>query len=166
MWTEQEVRNAWERYVNAEIHKRWHKITGKRKRLFSVLYGGAKGYNGKNPPQGFISELKRGNNQMKLTLTFDINNNKRDISADFWNAHHNNWKDNENPTDLELKNSIKNEIDSWLEDLEIGFNMEEGIDKKIYYNNEIVKDILWEFVNYKDIPEIEKKLKEYENGKI
>ena len=103
---------------------------------------------------------------MELLLKFDLKETREEMSADFWNAHNRSWKDKENPTDLELKNSIKNEIDSWLEDLEIGFNMEEGIDKKIYYNNEIVKDILWEFVNYKDIPEIEKKLKEYENGKI
>ena len=126
MWTEKEVRNAWERYVNVEIHKRWHLQTGERKRLLSVLYGGAKGYNGKNPPQGFISELKRGNNHMELLLTFDIDSNKEDISADFWNAHNGNWKDDENPTDLELKNSIKDEINSWLDDLEIDFKMKEN----------------------------------------
>jgi hypothetical protein len=133
MWTEKEVRNAWERYVNAEIHKRWHKITGKRKRITSCLYGGAKGYNGKNPPQGFISELKRGDNHMELLLTFDIDSVKEDLSddgdcdmSDFWNAHHTSWKDHENPTDLELKNSIKNEIESWLEDLEIDFKMKEN----------------------------------------
>ncbi len=62
---------------------------------------------------------------MQLLLKFDIKANKEDISADFWNAHSGNWKDKENPTDLELKNSIKDEIDSWLEDLEIDFEMKE-----------------------------------------
>ena len=62
---------------------------------------------------------------MQLLLKFDIDTNKEDISADFWNAHSGNWKDKENPTDLELKNSIKDEIDSWLEDLEIDFEMQE-----------------------------------------
>ena len=62
---------------------------------------------------------------MQLLLKFDIDTNKEDISADFWNAHSGNWKDNENPTDLELKNSIKDEINSWLDDLEIDFKMQE-----------------------------------------
>ena len=125
MWTEKEVRNAWERYVNAEINKRWDKLTAPRKRLNLTLHS-KRCYNGKKPPQGFISELKRGDNHMELLLTFDIDSNKVDISADFWNAHNGNWKDNENPTDLELKNSIKDEINSWLEDLEIDFTMKEN----------------------------------------
>ena len=66
---------------------------------------------------------------MQLLLKFDIDTNKEDISADFWNAHSGNWKDKENPTDLELKNSIKNEIDSWLEDLEIDFEMKDLTDE-------------------------------------
>ena len=124
MWTEKEIKNAWERYVNAEIHKRWDNLKGERKRLNLTLHS-KRCYNGKNPPQGFISELKRGDNHMELLLTFDIDSNKEDISSDFWNAHHTSWKDIENPTDLELKNSIKNEIESWLEDLEIDFKMKE-----------------------------------------
>ena len=63
---------------------------------------------------------------MQLMLTFDIKTNKEDISADFWNAHNGSWKDKENPTDTEFKNSIKNEINTWLEDLEIDFNMKES----------------------------------------
>ena len=63
---------------------------------------------------------------MELSLTFDIDSNKEDISSDFWNAHHSSWKDHENPTNFELENSIKNEINSWLEDLEIDFNMKES----------------------------------------
>ena len=62
---------------------------------------------------------------MQLLLTFDIKANKEDISADFWNAHNGSWKNNEKPTDTEFKNSIKNEIDSWLEDIEIDFDMQE-----------------------------------------
>jgi len=61
----------------------------------------------------------------QLLLKFDIKANKEDISADFLNAHSSSWQNDEKPTDLELKNSIKNEIDSWLEDLEIDFEMEE-----------------------------------------
>jgi len=62
---------------------------------------------------------------MQLLLKFDIKANKEDISADFWNAHNGSWKNNEKPTDTEFKNSIKNEIDSWLEDLEIDFEMKD-----------------------------------------
>ncbi len=62
---------------------------------------------------------------MQLLLTFDIKANKEDISADFWNAHNGSWKNNEKPTDVEFKTSIKNEIYSWLEDLEIDFDMQE-----------------------------------------
>ena len=66
---------------------------------------------------------------MQLLLKFDIDTNKEDISADFWNAHSGNWKDKENPTDLELKNSIKDEIDSWLGDLEIDFEIKDLTDE-------------------------------------
>ena len=62
---------------------------------------------------------------MQLLLKFDIKANKEDISADFWNAHNGSWKNAEKPTNTEFKNSIKNEIDSWLEDLEIDFKMQE-----------------------------------------
>ena len=62
---------------------------------------------------------------MQLLLKFDIETNKEDISADFLNAHSSSWQNDEKPTDLELKNSIKNEIDSWLEELEIDFEMQE-----------------------------------------
>ena len=62
---------------------------------------------------------------MQLLLKFNIKANKEDISADFLNAHSSSWQNDEKPTDLELKNSIKNEIDSWLEDLEIDFEMQE-----------------------------------------
>ena len=44
---------------------------------------------------------------MLLLLTFDIKANKEDISADFWNAHNGTWKNDEKPTDIEFKNSIK-----------------------------------------------------------
>ena len=62
---------------------------------------------------------------MELSLTFDIDSNKEDISADFWNAHHSSWKDHENPTNFELENSIKNEINSWLEDLGVDLVMKQ-----------------------------------------
>ena len=62
---------------------------------------------------------------MQLLLKFDIETNKEDISADFWNAHNGSWKNNEKPTNAEFKTSIKNEIDSWLEDLKIDFEMQE-----------------------------------------
>ena len=63
---------------------------------------------------------------MQLLLKFDIKANKEDISADFWNAHNGTWKNDEKPTDIEFKNSIKSEISTWLDDIEIGFNMEEA----------------------------------------
>ena len=62
---------------------------------------------------------------MELTLTFDLDATRETMSGDFMTAHHPSWKDHENPTDLELKNSIKNEINSWLEDLGIDFIMKE-----------------------------------------
>jgi len=62
---------------------------------------------------------------MQLLLKFDIKANKEDISADFWNAHNGNWKNNEKPTDIEFRNSIKDEISTWLDDIEIGFDMQE-----------------------------------------
>ena len=62
---------------------------------------------------------------MQLLLKFDIKANKEDISADFWNAHNGNWKNNEKPTDTEFRNSIKDEISTWLDDIELGFDMKD-----------------------------------------
>jgi len=62
---------------------------------------------------------------MQLLLKFDIKADKEDISADFWNAHNSSWINTKKPTNTEFKNSIKNEINSWLEDLEIDFKMQE-----------------------------------------
>ena len=62
---------------------------------------------------------------MQLLLKFDIKANREDISADFWNAHNDNWKNSEKPTDREFRNSIKNEITTWLDDMKIGFDMQE-----------------------------------------
>ena len=70
---------------------------------------------------------------MELTLTFNIEDIKKDLSddgdfdmSDFWNAHSINWEDSENPTTNELKDSIKSEIECWLEDLGLRFGMKEG----------------------------------------
>ena len=43
---------------------------------------------------------------MQLTITFDLDATRETMSGDFMTAHHPSWKDDENPTDLELKNSI------------------------------------------------------------
>jgi len=94
---------------------------------------------------------------MELSLTFDIDSNKEDISADFWNAHNRSWKDKENPTNFEFENSIKNEIESWLEDLEIDFVMKQ-VDNSD--NKQQTIDVLWEFISEKDINAIMQKLKE------
>ena len=94
---------------------------------------------------------------MELSLTFDIDSNKEDISADFWNAHSRSWKDKENPTNFEFENSIKNEIESWLEDLEIDFVMKQ-VDNSD--NKQQTIDVLWEFISEKDINAIMQKLKE------
>ena len=69
---------------------------------------------------------------MELTLTFDIEDIKKDLSddgdfdmSDFWNAHSINWEESEKPTDGELKDSIKSEIETWLDELRISFDMKE-----------------------------------------
>ena len=103
---------------------------------------------------------------MELTLTFDIEDIKKDLSddgdfdmSDFWNAHSINWEDSENPTTNELKDSIKSEIECWLEDLGLRFGMKEIT--KLYRNPKIqLADVLWEFINEKDIDAIQQRLKE------
>ena len=91
---------------------------------------------------------------MQLTLTFDLDATRETMSGEFMTAHHPSWKDHENPTDLELTNSIGNEIDSWLEDLGIEF------DTISSSNQQQTLDALWEFISEKDIPAIMQKLKE------
>jgi len=107
---------------------------------------------------------------MELTLTFNIEDIKKDLSddgdfdmSDFWNAHSINWEDSENPTTNELKDSIKSEIECWLEDLGLCFNMKEVDIEDISGNSqqaqiEKLKDVLWEFIKDKDITQIEKRL--------
>ena len=102
---------------------------------------------------------------MELTLTFDIEDIKKDLSddgdfdmSDFWNAHSINWEDSENPTTSELKDSIKSEIECWLEDLGLCFDMKEIT--KLYRNPKTqLADVLWEFINEKDIDAIQQRLK-------
>jgi len=101
---------------------------------------------------------------MELTLTFDIEDIKKDLSddgdfdmSDFWNAHSINWEDSENPTNGELKDSIKSEIETWLEDLGLCFNMREGGNSQ-QAQIEKLKDVLWEFIKDKDITQIEERL--------
>ena len=43
---------------------------------------------------------------MQLLLKFDIDTNKEDISADFWNAHNGSWKNNEKPTNITKTNNF------------------------------------------------------------
>ena len=62
---------------------------------------------------------------MELIMKFDLKDIKEDMSDSFWNAHSINWDDSEKPTNGELKDSIKSEIDTWLDDLGISFDMQE-----------------------------------------
>jgi hypothetical protein len=106
----------------------------------------------------------RRRKKMELTLTFDIKDIKKDLSndgdfdmSDFWNAHSFNWEDSENPTTNELKDSIKSEIECWLEDLGLRFGMKEGGNSQ-QAQIEKLKDVLWEFIKDKDITQIEERL--------
>ena len=63
---------------------------------------------------------------MELRLILDIAIIKKEMKADFITAHCSGWQDEENPTDLELRNSIKDEINSGLRYLGISFEMVES----------------------------------------
>ena len=65
---------------------------------------------------------------MELRLTLDIAIIRREMKSDFITAHCGGWQDEENPTDLELKNSIKDEINSGLRYLGISEDMFEIIE--------------------------------------
>ena len=120
---------------------------------------------------------------MELIMKFDLKDIKEDMSDSFWNAHSINWDDSEKPTNGELKDSIKSEIDTWLDDLGISFDMREfyltdysekmrsrynDLHKKksrlkeILWQQDIVKDVLWEFISEKDISEVQKRILEIE----
>ena len=127
---------------------------------------------------------------MELIMKFDLKSMKEDLSddgdcdmSDFWNAHSINWDDSEKPTSGELKDSIKSEIDTWLDDLGISFDMKErditDFSEKMrsrlnelhkqksdlkwtLWQQDIVKDVLWEFISEKDISEVQKRILEIE----
>ena len=63
---------------------------------------------------------------MELILKVDLEIARDKISGDFTTAHHENWEDEENPTDLELTNSLKDEITSWLDNSGIQFEIKDG----------------------------------------
>tara|TARA_B100000029_G_C16899194_1_gene713380 strand:+ start:226 stop:480 length:255 start_codon:yes stop_codon:yes gene_type:complete len=78
--------------------------------------------------------------------TFEININlscDEDRMSGSWNETHG---------DTVNADNIKSEITSWLEDL--GFTVD--FSKETYH--EKVKDILWEYISEKDIPEIAERL--------
>ena len=62
---------------------------------------------------------------MELVLKVDLKTTKEEMSADFWSAHQANWNNPEEPTHLEIQDSIKDEINSWLDDLQISFKLED-----------------------------------------
>ena len=120
---------------------------------------------------------------MELIMKFDLKDIKEDMSDSFWNAHSINWDDSEKPTNGELKDSIKSEIETWLDELRISFDMREfaltdysekmrsrynDLHKKksrlkeILWQQDIVKDVLWEFISEKDISEVQKRILEIE----
>jgi hypothetical protein len=120
---------------------------------------------------------------MELVMKFDLKDIKEDMSDSFWNAHSINWDDSEKPTNGELKDSIKSEIDTWLDDLGISFDMQErdifGYSEKMrsrlnelqsqklelrktLWQQDDVKDVLWEFISEKDISEVQERILEVE----
>ena len=127
---------------------------------------------------------------MELIMKFDLKSMKEDLSddgdcdmSDFWNAHSINWEDSEKPTNGELKDSIKSEIDTWLDDLGISFDMQErdifGYSeemrsrlnklqsqklelRKTLWQQDDVKDVLWNFISEKDISEVQERILEVE----
>ena len=120
---------------------------------------------------------------MELVMKFDLKDIKEDMSDGFWNAHSINWEDSEKPTNGELKDSIKSEIDTWLDDLGISFDMQErdifGYSeemrsrlnklqsqklelRKTLWQQDDVKDVLWNFISEKDISEVQERILEVE----
>ena len=70
--------------------------------------------------------LQLGETNMVITLTIDLELAREKISGDFTNKHGSNWADTENPTDLELKSSIKTSVISWLDDSAITYTIAES----------------------------------------
>ena len=120
---------------------------------------------------------------MELVMKFDLKDIKEDMSDSFWDAHSINWDDSEKPTNGELKDSIKSEIETWLDELRISFDMQErdifGYSEKMrsrlnelqsqklelrktLWQQDDVKDVLWEFISEKDISEVQKRILEIE----
>mgnify|MGYP003115883454 FL=1 len=58
----------------------------------------------------------------KKTFIINVNTDEESIDTDFIDAHCDNWKDEESPTEEELTNSFQDECISWLNDL--GFGIE------------------------------------------
>tara|TARA_Y100001935_G_scaffold197604_1_gene165832 strand:- start:439 stop:729 length:291 start_codon:yes stop_codon:yes gene_type:complete len=61
----------------------------------------------------------------KKTFIINVDTDEESMDSDFIDAHCDNWKDEENPTEEELTNSFKNECESWLNDLGFGIEFEE-----------------------------------------
>ena len=120
---------------------------------------------------------------MELIMKFDLKDIKEDMSDSFWNAHSINWEDSEKPTDGELKDSIKSEIETWLDELRISFDMKEfdltdysekmrsrlndlhkqkSELKETLWQQDDAKDVLWNFISEKDIPKVHKRILEVE----
>ena len=66
----------------------------------------------------------------------------------------------QNDSEFDHINQVKNEIISWLEDLDFTVDFS----KETY--DEKAKDILWEYISYSDIPEITKRLEEIEKNEV
>jgi hypothetical protein len=123
---------------------------------------------------------------MELIMKFDLKDIKEDMSDSFWNAHSINWEDSEKPTNGELKDSIKSEIDTWLDELGISFDMKEtqAIEqftenlrsrlnelhkqkselKGILWQQDKVKDVLWDFISEKDFSKVQERILEVEKN--
>ena len=87
----------------------------------------------------------------------DIEVDKYNMGTSFLNAHSDNWQD-EIPTDLELYNSLRSEIYSWLDDLRIRVVSLEAISDDIYLRKGL--DVALELMGDSDVNEWTKIMEE------
>ena len=88
----------------------------------------------------FKNEVKSAKFNSLRFSRIDITD-EESIDTDFIDAHCDNWKDEENPTEEELTKSFKNECESWLNDLGIGIEfLEQKQDNSLSIALDIMTD--------------------------
>ena len=104
--------------------------------------------------------------KFELTIQVDLD----ELDSDLLESHQDSWLSNKDmpnsethyitPTNEEMTDSLKSEVKSWLEALSLEVEIKEN-DRSKEIQEDPLKDILWDYISEKDIPEINRRLKEW-----